>query len=144
MLSILGGCGGERTPPEQQVRELVEAMEQAVESGSINAAGELIDTDYRDQRHANKREAIATLFAYLRRHQQIHLFTLIRELEIGAEQTGASVVVYVAMSGMPIESVESVISVKADLYRFDVQMALRDDEWRIVSSQWRRADLSVL
>ena len=144
LLAVLAGCGGEQSSPEHQIRELIAAMEQAVEAGSIRDAAEFIDPDYRDARHAGKREAVATLFAYLRRHRQIHLFTLIRELTLTTDHAGASVIVYVAMSGTPIESMESVISVKADLYRFDVHLAIRDEAWRIISSQWRRADLSAL
>ncbi len=143
LLVATGGCG-EQTSPEQQVRELVSALATAVEAGSIRDAAELIDTDYQDRHHRSKREAVATLFAYLRRHRQIHLFTLVRELELSDGQTAATAVVYVAMGGTPLTSVESVVSLKADLYRFDVRMTLRDQGWRVLSSQWRRADLSVL
>ncbi len=143
-LVLLSACGGDPTSPEQQIEHLVDAMEQAVEAGSISDAAEFIDTDYRDARHRSKREAVATLFAYMRRHRQIHLFTVIREVRVDANQTTAATTVYVAMSGRPIESVESLVSVKADLYRFDIELALRDDDWRVTGGKWQRADLSVL
>ena len=144
VLLLLSACGGDPTSPEQQIENLVNAMEQAVEAGSISDAAEFIDTDYRDARHRSKREAVATLFAYMRRHRQIHLFTIIREVRVDAGQTTAAATVYVAMSGRPIESVETIVSVKADLYRFDIELALRDDDWRATSGKWQRADLSVL
>ncbi len=51
----------------------------------------------------------------------------------------AEVVAYVAMGGVPMDSVETAVSVKADLYRFDVQLVQGEDDWLITRARWQRA-----
>jgi hypothetical protein len=47
--------------------------------------------------------------------------------------------VLVAMTGVPVESLETLVSLKADLYRFDLQL-LNDDDWQIRRAAWQRTD----
>ena len=136
---LLSACGGPDDTPEARVRQLIGAMEQAVESGSVKSAAELLHADYSDQWHPDRRAASRSLFGYLRRHDNIHLFTLIKSIAMTPAQDAADAVVYVAMSGMPVESVETLMSVKADLYRFDVNLATVDGDWLVRSARWTRA-----
>ena len=138
LVLILAACGSEPDSPETRVREMVDAMQAAVERRSVQDAAALLASDYRDARHASKREAVATLFAYLRRNRQIHLFTLIDDLEVAAGRQAATASVLVAMAGVPLESLETVISLRADLYRFEMTLVQEGDDWVIGESSWQR------
>lgn len=139
VLVMLSACADDPGSPEQQVRDALQAMETAVEEGSIKDAAALLHADYRDSLHSRKREAVASLFAYLRRHRSIHLFTVVRSVDLAADARHAEVVAYVAMGGVPMDSVETAVSVKADLYRFDVQLVQGEDDWLITRARWQRA-----
>jgi hypothetical protein len=141
---LLAGCGGEATSTESRLRAVVEQLEAAVEAGSVSDAAELLHPAYRDQRHASRREATASLLAYLRRHRQIYLFTLVRELDMAADETVAQMVVYVAMGGVPLESLDAAVSLKADLYRFALTLERLDGEWLVRQSAWQRVGPEML
>ena len=81
-----------------------------------------------------------TLFGITQRHRDIHLFTVTKTIELTPQQDSATAVVFVAMTGVPVESMDALISLKADLYRFELGLAQEDGEWRILSSRWERVD----
>ena len=117
-------------------------MADAVERGDRTGVGDLLHPDYSDDRHPDKRAALASVFWYSRQHRNIHRFKLVRDIEVGPDATRATTVVMVAMAGVPIESIEALISLQVDLYRFDVDWRLDDGDWKVLSSRWQRADLS--
>ena len=51
----------------------------------------------------------------------------------------AQVIFAVAMAGTPIESTESLIGLKADMHRFELNMVENDGDWLVKSAEWRRA-----
>ena len=85
-----------------------------------------------------------TLFGITQRHRGIHLFTLIKAVDLSVRQDSASAVVFVAMTGIPVESMEALISLKADLYRFHIGLVEEGDDWLILNSRWERVDPSAL
>jgi len=140
---VLAGCG-EDPPAEERLKAAIASVETAVEEGSPRDAGDILHPDYRDDRHPDKRGALASLFWYTRQHRNIHLFTLMRDVAIDANAGVAKTKVLVAMAGVPLQSIETVISLRADLYEFDVDWQLTDGDWLVTSSRWQRADLSSL
>ena len=140
----LSGCGGEADTPEDRVRALIGHMEESVEAGSIRQAADLLHDRYTDPRHQSKSAAMRTLFGITRRHRGIHLFSLVRAVELAPQQDAATAVVFVGMTGVPVDSLEALISLKADLYRFDLGLVEEDGDWRILSSRWERVDPRML
>lgn len=138
---LLVGCADDGLSPEAQLREAIETIASAIEAGEAKPVGESIADDYRDNRHPDKRSAIATLFWYLRQHRNIHLFTLIRSLQLDDSGQTARSVVMVAMAGVPIVSRDSLVSLNADLYRFEVTWRYEAEQWRVTGSQWQRSTL---
>jgi hypothetical protein len=138
----LVGCTDDGLSPEVQLRETIEAIATAVEAGKMKPVGENIADDYRDNRHRDKRSALATLYWYLRQHRNIHLFTLVRSLQLDDSGQTARSVVMVAMAGVPIASRASLVSLNADLYRFDVTWRYEEGHWRIAGSEWQRSTLA--
>ena len=86
---------------------------------------------------------MGSLFGYLRRHRNLHLFSLVRSIEIGETEHSARALVLVAMSAVPVESSAALVSVKADLYRFTVDLARVEDRWVVNHSSWQRASLEA-
>jgi len=143
LCALLAACGDSGTPQER-IRTLVSAMQAAVERGSLGDAAELLAKDYRDEVHADKKAALRSLFVYLRRNQNIHLFVRVSEIRLDEGGQHAQLLAYVAMTAKPVESAQALIPLKADLYRFDVKLQLDDGEWRFASARWRPALLSDL
>ena len=137
---VLAACGGEEVSTEDRVRALIGSMEQSLEAGSVRQAAELLHSGYTDPRHTNRRAAMRTLVGITQRHRGIHLFTVIEAIELTPQQDSAKAVVYVAMTGVPVESMDALISLKTDLYRFELGLTQEDGEWRILSSRWQRVD----
>jgi hypothetical protein len=140
----LAACSGDQISVEDRVRALIDAMEQSVEAGSVREAISFLHADYTDPWHTSRQAANRTLFGIMQRHRGIHLFTLTETVELTPQEDSATAVVLVAMTGVPVESVEALISVKADLYRFDIVLLEEEGEWRILSSRWERVDPRVL
>ena len=142
--ALLVSCGGDPAHPEERIGALIDAMEQAVEAGSLEQAAELLHPNYRDDTHPNKLAAMRMLAAYLRRHSGIHLFSMVDTIDLAPGGAGATVVVYVAMSGVAVDSVATLARIRADLYRFDLELGLLEGDWRILHGRWQHADISML
>lgn len=140
----LAGCGGEPDDPEQRLRAVIAAAEEAVEARSAKRAAAFIAPDYRDARGASKRDITGLLLGYLHRHRNIHLFTRIEAIDIDAAQGTARVSLLVAMAASPMPSLEAARSLRADLHRFALEFADGADGWLLTSAAWRRVGLDEL
>lgn len=140
----LAACSGDPASPQQQIRAVVSALEEAIESRDLADAADYLHADYQDALHKGRGAAMRTLFGYSRRHSTIHLFTLVRSVDVAADGGRADAVVLVAMTGVPAESVDALVSLKADLYRFDVELVRDDGRWVVMHSRWERADPGAL
>jgi len=145
-LFLLSACSEQELSPEEQVIQAIESLQAAVEAGSLSEASGWIAGNYRDRYHPDKRAAVSALFRYTRRHKNLYLFSRIQEVEILPGGTRATAVVQVAMTAQPVESAQTLLQLKADLYRFDVQLAWNEDEntWQVTGSSWKRANLGGL
>lgn len=133
----LWSCGSE-TSPEAQIERLLERLEQAVETRAVRDAADLLADSYRDDYHVSKAAAARALFAYTRSQRALHLFTLLDRIDLSKDQSSAAAVVHVAVTRVPVESVDTLLSLNADLYRFDVELIDSDGEWRVATAKWRR------
>ena len=141
---LLSACG-EQSPPEQRIRTLIGDLEQAVEAGEKRGLDAFLHASYSDPWHKNRLAAVSTLIKLMLRHRSVHLFTLTETVELDSATEGrANAVVYVAMTGVPVESIDALISLKADLYRFDVGLIEEDGDWQILTSRWERVDPGAL
>jgi len=140
-LFLITACSQKTNSPEEQIRNLVSAMEAAVEQRSLDSVKELVDSEYNDEWNGSRRAALRALMFYFQGHQSIYLLTRVSDIKLNDDATAASVVVYVGMAGDPVEKSESLIDLKADLYRFDIKLKKDDDEWLVRSAKWQRARL---
>lgn len=147
LLLLLGSaCSNDSESPQAQIRARIAELVQAIESGEARQVEDWLSPDYSDQRHANRREALASLFLYTRRNRNIHLFTHEHDLEVGPELLQAELVIDVAMTARRVTEVRELRGLRADLYRFQIELrrASVDDQWTIQATQWRRSELANL
>jgi hypothetical protein len=135
----LAACPAEPDSPEAQVRALFALAETAAEEKDAGALKELISEHYTDD-GGRDRQAIAGMLSFhFLRHQTIHLLTRVHAIGF-PEATRAAATIFVAMGGTPILVVDDLARVRADLYRFDFDLADEGDgDWRVTRAAWRRA-----
>ncbi|MCB1830206.1 MAG: hypothetical protein KDI47_10140 [Gammaproteobacteria bacterium] len=136
-LIALTGCA-ESDAPEQQIREMIERAESAVEARALLDAGALVSETYQDDEKRNKNVLIGLLGGYFLRNRSIHLLVQIARIELPDPQR-ASVTLYAAMAGKPIAGVDALLALRAGLYRFDLELTRETDEWRVSNSRWQPA-----
>ncbi|HSQ07734.1 MAG TPA: hypothetical protein VLM84_08600, partial [Chromatiaceae bacterium] len=76
-------------------------------------------------------------------HRTIHVFQRIQELELrGPDQ--ARVVLVAALTAAPMAGPEDLARLKADLFRFDLELADLGDGFQITGGLWQRVGLDQL
>jgi hypothetical protein len=133
------GCGREAESPEDRIRAVLAALEEGAEAKDAGAMREHVSETYADAQGNDKR-AIAQLVAFhLLRNQSVYLLTRVGGVALTAPGQGSAEVM-VAMAGTPIDGPEALVGLRADLYRFDLELSEEPDgAWRIRSAQWRPA-----
>jgi hypothetical protein len=138
LLLALHACGPEPDDPEARVRALVARAEAAAEDRDTGALLALLSPRYRDAHGGDRDAARALLVHTFLRHQSVHLLVRLRELRFPAEGR-AALTAFVAMAGSPIEGAGALLDLRADLHRFDLELATEEGEWRVVGAAWRQA-----
>jgi hypothetical protein len=136
---LLSACTEDMDDPEVRIRNMVSAMESAVQQRSLDQVKELVSSDYKDQWNNDRRAALRSLLFYFQGHQSIHLLTRISDIQLNDDASQARVIVYVGMAGQPVDKSESLIALNADLYRFDVDLIADGDKWLVSSARWEKA-----
>ena len=138
-LLILTSCSQDRNSPEQQIQNIISAMEAAVEQRSLDNVKQLVSSEYKDEWNGSRRAALRSLMFYFQGHQSIHLLTRTNDIQLADDGKSARAIVYVGMAGKPVEKSEVLIDMNADLYRFDVDLLADGDEWQVISARWQPA-----
>jgi hypothetical protein len=137
---ILAGCGAPEQSPEARIKALIAEAEAAAEARDVSALKDLVSGAYRDRRGYDRQTVLRVAQGLFIRNQKIYLLTIIRNLETEGESASARILA--AMAGRPIESVQSLVNIRAELMRFDVELAREDGHWRVRSADWRRAEVN--
>lgn len=135
---LVPGCSG---PPDPKVliEERIDEAVELAESREADRLLEFVSDGYLDDDGRNK-ETVGQIVRYhLFQNRSVHLLHKVRWIEI-TEPGLAEVVVVIAVAGSPIEGIEQIGQIQADLLRFDVEMAEEEEgEWRLTGSTWERA-----
>ena len=115
-------------------------IERASREKDVSAVKDAISENYRDAQGRVQRDIHSIITLHYLRQREIYLLTRIESLEL-ASPTEAHVVVLVAMAGTPIEAADALRKLRADVYRFELQLRDERGSWRVASSDWRPAVL---
>jgi len=141
-LLLLCACRGPSTPPEVQLREMLDRAETAAETRDLGALRKLIAADYTDVYGHDRRAIDALLRFYVAQHHSIYVLKFVREVEL-PEPGRARAVILAGISGQPIADASQLEPARADLLRFTLD--LRDEgggKWTVARAQWERASLN--
>lgn len=136
---FITACSDDVTP-ESQVRSFIQTATEAAENRDALDLKELIAKDYSDDHGLNKTNLVRMAAGYFLRNRNIHLLTRIHSIDFPI-QNQAKVTVYVAMAGHPVSAIDSLTTLRAQLYRFDLQLIHREAKWLIRSAHWQQTSL---
>jgi hypothetical protein len=132
-LASLAGCADDASP-EQQVRAVIDSMEQAAEARDVGELLVHVSANYRDAQGQDRAEASRYARGYFVVNQSVHLLTRIESLEFPSPDE-ARVKLQVGMAGRGGE--QGAAGLTADLYDFDVALVREDGEWKVSYADWR-------
>lgn len=130
-------CSNEETP-EDQVKQFVTAGEEAVEARNVLDVKKLISENYSDEKGRTRQDLVAVSAQYILSNKNIHVLTRIGELNFPSEDR-AMLQLYVAMTGQNVSDLDALLNMQADLYLFDMELVLENDEWKLLKADWRPA-----
>lgn len=132
----LAGCGREESP-ETRVRAVIAAGEAAAEERDLAGLLEHVSPAFRDANGGGRDELRQYLRGYFVMHQSVHLSTRIVNIEFPYRDY-ARVQLQVVMLGR--ESADAArLELAADAKQIVLELALEDDEWKVVRAAWRPA-----
>ena len=124
---LIQSCSDSTVSPQDEIRAYIKSGVYAAQSRDTDALAERMHGDYSDQKGYNKKQLIGLLRGYFFRHKNIHLFTKIDAIELLTENE-AIVRMHVAMAGSAITDIDALSSLRARIYRFELQL-IKQDEW---------------
>jgi hypothetical protein len=136
----LAACSQDSSSPEAEIRAFVVQAQTAAEARDVRSLRALVADDYGDARGHDRKAVENLIRLYILRNQSIHLLTRVGEVSF-PESDHATVRVAAAMAGRPVASAGELVGVKADLYRFDLELIRRAGEWQVQRAAWEPARL---
>ena len=137
IISNLIACSDEELPLEQQISQLNDRAELAAENKDIGALKDMVSDSFKSGPY-DKKSIVQLVQLYMLRHRTIHLYSLTKSLQ-AIDENNAVAEILVAMAGQPIERADQLVSLRADLMRFNVSYARDEDEWKVIRTEWKRA-----
>lgn len=138
-LIALGAVACAEPSPEQRLRETIRLATASAEEQDLSALAEFVAPDFVGPHGMDRPSLLAFVGLELRRHQSVHLFARVRELEWLGDGV-ARVVVWVAMAGEPIRSEQELFALEAEFARVELGMRDGPSGWQVVSADWRRVE----
>jgi len=129
--TLLASCGGGAGEPEAELRAWVAAMEHAAEDRDRAAMLDRISERYGDARGNNREDIGDTLRLYFLRQQTVAIVSSIDEITV-YDDTAANVKLTAGMAGKEA----GLSGLRADAYRFDLELENTDGEWLLIGARW--------
>lgn len=138
-LFCITACSDETTSPEEEIKQYIKNGKLATEKRSHSELADLIDESYKDQRGWNRLDIKKIARAYFFKHKNIHLLTKIDSIDF-QNKNSAFVVLHIAMAGNVITDLNSLSSLRARIYKFELQL-IKNDVWLLQQAKWEPASI---
>lgn len=132
---LLAGCG-DTASPEQQVRTVIAAAEEAAEARDLSALMDLVSPHYEDEEGRTRAELQRYVHGYLIANQSIHLITRIDGVEFPYRDMAR---VELTLGSLGRDANATTVDLAADVEQLVVELQLEDDEWKVTRA--RRLDV---
>ena len=130
---MAAGCGREESP-EMQVRAVISSGEAAAEARDLAGILEHVSPAFSDGNGGGRDELKQYLRGYFVMHQSVHLLTRVESVEFPYRDY-ARVRIKVGMLGRESAGATS-LDLAADVKEIVLELALEDEEWRVVRAAW--------
>ncbi len=137
---FLLSCSDKELSPEDEIKLYIATAVEAAENRSAADVADLIHHNYSDHNNLDKIQIEKLLRVYFFRHKNIFLFTKNVEINMLSDSE-ANVSLNVAMAGSVISSVSMLSSLRARIYKFELEL-VKQDKWLLQSAKWQPAGLS--
>lgn len=131
---LLAACG-HTASPEQQVRTVIAAAEDAAEARDLSALMDLVSPHYEDEQGRTRAELQRYVHGYLIANQSIHLITRIDGVEFPYRDMAR---VELTLGSLGRDADAATLDLAADVERLVVELQLEDEEWKVARA--RRLD----
>ncbi len=139
---LLQSCSEQEDSPEAQIRRFIDAGMEAAENRDGDALQDMLHVSYLDARGYDRKQLAGLLRVYFLRHKNIHLFSKIDTIEL-VNDSRATVKLHVAMAGSVIADVDALAALRAQIYRFELEL-VKQSEWQLQHASWARASAADL
>lgn len=138
----LSGCGGAAEAPGEAVRALIDAAGTAAEQRDYATLADLLAEQYTDDQGYDRESASRLMRLTLMRNRSLHVLHVLRDLQVvGPETVRATVLV--AVAARPVDEVEQLLDLRAELLRFELRFVLVEgSRWQIDQAAWRPASVT--
>lgn len=126
----LSGCAQE-IPDEQRIRQRIDSMLEGAGNKSLSEVLEPVAESFTGNGRVRKINLKALILLYYRRHKNVHV--LMNDLRIEITGTQAQVQCAVLLAGRG----EKLLPEQARLLKISAVWQKQDDDWYVVSAQWR-------
>ena len=131
LASWLAACGEPPAPPEEAVRAWLGAAELEAEAKDRGALMDRISEAYADTR-GNSRADLDRLFRLLfLRQASVSLLVDIESITVLGD-SAAEIKLKAGMAGTN----SSMLGFSADAYRFELDLHLEDEQWKLIGARW--------
>jgi hypothetical protein len=142
-IAVLAVACAEPGSPEERIRAMVARAAEAASAKDLGALVELVSPAYSDA-DGNRRDDVKRLLAFhVLRAGSLHALAATREVAVD-DPARAQAVVFAALARVPIHDFRDLAALDADVWRFDLSLALERGEWRVTGARWHRADVTDL
>jgi hypothetical protein len=131
LITVLCGCGGPATAPEEELRDWVRRGAAAAEARERRVLAGMISPAYADARGYDRDRVESLLQVYFKRMNTIELVTSIDEINVAAD-SAAELLVTVGMAGTH----DGVFGFSADAYQFLLELEKDGGDWALISARW--------
>lgn len=142
LIACLCACSNNEMTEDDEIRQYIETGKMAAENKNHSDLGELIADGYIDDKGFTKTKIVKMIRAYFFMHSNIHLLIKIDDI-IFLKENEAFVNLHVAMAGKVIADVNALTSLRARIYKFDLQLIKsEDEEWLLKQAKWKKTQLN--
>ncbi len=131
LIAVIAAGGCTRTPPEQQLRETLTALQASVEARDASAVEDALAADFVGPEGLDRAGARRLAQLLFLRHRDIG--ASVGPPQISIQEQHATVGFTAALSG----GTGAVLPEAASVYDVQTAWRIEDGEWRLISAQWK-------
>ena len=135
----MAGCR-RRLSPQDRIRLELAALETAIEEKDFNRVRDGLSARFAGPDQMDRPGALALIQLRLRSRPAVHLLVRLEDIEVTSNTLGR-VQLLVAMASFPVPAPEALRRLEAEFFRFDLQLAEEDGQFRVQSATWEPARL---